>query len=102
MARLRLPFPPAWLFMRTRFDNRARVADLAVPLLVMHGDRDTLIPISQGRAVFEAAPEPKQFHVIRGAGHNDTYLAGGREYFGVLARFCRDCVGVPSGGRPDG
>ena len=58
-----------------------------MPLLILHGDKDDTIPLDGGRRLFEAAREPKQFHVIPGAGHNDTYIVGGEPYFAVLASF---------------
>jgi fermentation-respiration switch protein FrsA (DUF1100 family) len=58
-----------------------------VPLLVLHGERDEIVPLAQGRRVFEAAGGRKAFFAIPGAGHNDTYLAGGEPYWRELARF---------------
>ena len=58
-----------------------------MPLLVLHGDRDDVVPYEQGRRLFEAANEPKWFYTIRGARHNDTYFVGGQPYFDVWARF---------------
>ena len=40
-----------------------------------------------GRRLFDAAREPKTFYAIRGAHHNDTFVAGGRAYFDVWAQF---------------
>ncbi|HKC13881.1 MAG TPA: alpha/beta hydrolase [Vicinamibacteria bacterium] len=87
MARLLLPWLPLSPFLRTRYDNLAKVGRLKVPLLVVHGDRDEVVPFAQGRRVFEAAPEPKRFHRIVGAGHNDTYLRGGEAYWEALDEF---------------
>jgi len=92
MARHRLPFPPAWLFMRSRFDNLDLIRRVTVPVFVVHGDRDELVPFEQGREVFDAAPEPKQFYVIHGAGHNDTYVVGGADYFRAVRAFCESCL----------
>jgi hypothetical protein len=58
-----------------------------MPLLVLHGDRDTTVPFAQGRRLFEAAPEPKRFFPIPGAGHNDTYLIGGDPYWQAWTDF---------------
>jgi hypothetical protein len=58
-----------------------------VPLLVLHGERDSIVPIAQARRVFEAAPEPRRFFAIPGADHNDTYLAGGGPYWQVWREF---------------
>jgi fermentation-respiration switch protein FrsA (DUF1100 family) len=87
MARAVYPFLPLWPFVRTRYDNEAKVPRLAVPLLVLHGDRDEVVPFSQGRRLFEAAPEPKRFFAIPGAGHNDTYLVGGAAYWNAVRAF---------------
>ncbi|HEY6547397.1 MAG TPA: alpha/beta hydrolase, partial [Vicinamibacteria bacterium] len=81
MARAVYPFLPLWPFVRTRYDNLAKAPRLRLPLLVLHGDRDEIVPFNQGRRVFEAAPEPKRFFAIPGAGHNDTYLVGGEAYW---------------------
>jgi fermentation-respiration switch protein FrsA (DUF1100 family) len=69
------------------FDSLAKVASLRAPLLAFHGDRDELVSIELGRRLFERAPPPKEFHVIRGAGHNDTVDVGGADYFAAIARF---------------
>ncbi|HEY7514480.1 MAG TPA: alpha/beta hydrolase [Vicinamibacteria bacterium] len=86
MARVVLPFLPR-AFVRTQYDNLAKVGRLRVPLLVLHGDRDEVVPFSQGRRLFESAPEPKRFYSIPGAGHNDTYLVGGDAYWSTVAEF---------------
>jgi uncharacterized protein len=88
MARAAYPFlPPVGRLIRTRYDTVAKVPRLTLPLLVLHGDRDTIVPFAQGRRVFEAAGGPKRFHAIAGAGHNDTYLVGGEPYWRTLAEF---------------
>ena len=43
-----------------RFDNEAKIAAIACPVLVIHGERDRTISVAQGRAVFAAAREPKR------------------------------------------
>jgi len=87
LARRHYPFLPVWPLLRTKYDSLAKIEKVATPLLVLHGDRDDVVPFGAGRKLFEAANEPKEFYTIQGAGHNDTYLVGGREYFGVLRRF---------------
>jgi fermentation-respiration switch protein FrsA (DUF1100 family) len=87
MARAVYPFLPLWPFVRTRYDNVAKVARLRMPLLVLHGERDEVVPFAQGRRVFDKAPEPKRFFAIPGASHNDTYLVGGEPYWRALREF---------------
>ena len=54
-----------------RFDSLAKIAALRAPLLQLHGDRDRVVPFALGRALFAAAPDPKTFVPLPGAGHND-------------------------------
>ncbi len=76
MARVHYPFiPPA--LVPDAYPSLRLIRGLAAPLLVLHGERDDIVPPSQGRALFEAAPEPKQLHVFPRAGHNDMIGVGG-------------------------
>jgi uncharacterized protein len=61
MARVTLPFLPIAPFLKTRYDIRAKIQSVKAPILVLHGDRDEVVPFAQGKSVFDAAPEPKIF-----------------------------------------
>jgi pimeloyl-ACP methyl ester carboxylesterase len=74
-------------FTRGRFDSLAKIGDLRCPLLAFHGDRDEVVPYELGRVLFEAAPEPKAFETLAGAGHNDTVAVGGRPYLLRIGAF---------------
>ena len=63
------------------------IAGLRAPLLFLHGDRDEIIPLMYGEALFEGAPEPKTMHVFRGVAHNDVLARAGREWVDVIARW---------------
>jgi hypothetical protein len=80
-------FAPLAPFVRTKYDSLARVPRLRMPLLVVQGDRDEVVPPAQGRRLFDAAPEPKRYYSIPGAGHNDTYLVGGAAYWQAVEEF---------------
>lgn len=97
MAKTVMPLLPIGPFLRTRYDNLAKIPDLRAPLLILHGDRDGVVPYEQGRELFDAAPEPKSFYPIAGAGHNDSYLVGGEEYFGTIANFIERTLPTNSG-----
>jgi fermentation-respiration switch protein FrsA (DUF1100 family) len=73
--------------VRGRFESKRKIGSIRSPLLFFHGDRDELIAFELGRALFEAAPEPKDFETIAGAGHNDTVEVGGQAYFARIGRF---------------
>jgi pimeloyl-ACP methyl ester carboxylesterase len=74
MARLpyRLNLPVAMAVLRPRFDRAARAADLRVPLLVLHGERDAVCPMADARAIAGSAPDGT-LAVIPAGGHVDLY-----------------------------
>jgi fermentation-respiration switch protein FrsA (DUF1100 family) len=77
------PYLPVRTFLFDRYDNRSRIGNIRAPLLIVHGDRDELIPIEMGRELYRKAPEPKEFAAIAGGGHNDHYLFGSYEIIHV-------------------
>jgi fermentation-respiration switch protein FrsA (DUF1100 family) len=83
--------PVDWL-LGAEFNLVERLRRISVPVLVVHGDRDEIVPISLGKRVFEAAREPKSFYLVPGADHNDLYVVGGRPYFQRLKRFIDDVI----------
>ena len=87
MARVTVPWLPIGALITTRYDNLSKVGRLEIPILILHGDRDETVPFAQGRKVFEAAREPKVFHTIPGAGHNNIDAMGGPVYFEAIADF---------------
>ena len=54
-----------------RYNSAAYVGNVGCPLLILHGTDDRLVPASQGRRLYDAAQEPKQFVALDGAGHLD-------------------------------
>ena len=81
---------PVGVLVRSRFDSLSKIKRIRSPIMIMHGDRDEIIPLDMGRTLFEAAGEPKRFYTIEGAGHNDTYLVSRGTYFEVLRSFLQD------------
>ena len=70
-----------------RFPADEKIRRVRCPILFFHGDRDRIVPFELGRRLFAAAPEPKAFETIAGAGHNDTTLVGGAAYYRRIRRF---------------
>lgn len=80
---------PVHMLLGAEFRLIDRLPQLSLPKLIIHGDKDDIIPMELGRQVFDAAKPPKEWYVIPGADHNNTYQAGGRDYFRRLAEFIR-------------
>jgi len=87
MANAIYPFLPLGAFIRIRYENVKKIPQLKMPLLVVQGTRDEVIPVAQGKMVFDAAPGPKQYLAIEGAHHNDVYVVGGPRYARALSDF---------------
>ena len=89
-----LYFALGWL-LDARYDNLAKIGRIRVPLLIFQGDRDTIVPKSMARQLFDAANEPKNWHIIPGADHNDTYEVGGEDYWRAWSLFLRQITPQP-------
>ena len=87
MARAHYPLPYAERLLKHRLNAVGEISQVSAPILFFHGDKDRIVPIRLGRGLFEAAPNPKEFVVIPGAGHNDTFYVAGKEYFDKLEAF---------------
>lgn len=89
MAGRLYPFLPARLLARFDYATVDYVRQVEAPVLVIHSRDDEIIPFSEGQAVHEAAPEPKQFLPIRG-GHNSGFLESEETYLDGIERFLTD------------
>jgi len=76
------------------FDSRSKIGRLRAPLLFLHGDRDEVIDFDLGRKLFEAAPEPKFFWPVPGAGHNNVLQAAGPRFQQRLREFYQDVLAL--------
>jgi fermentation-respiration switch protein FrsA (DUF1100 family) len=72
-AQAHYPFLPATLLALDRFDSEKKIGSVHVPLLIVNGARDDVIPPSQGIKLYSLANEPKEFHSLADRGHNDAF-----------------------------
>lgn len=56
-----------------RFDNWKRIQSVEIPLLVIHGDVDKVVPFSHGKALYQRYRGEKEFVRLEGIGHNDLW-----------------------------
>jgi fermentation-respiration switch protein FrsA (DUF1100 family) len=57
------------------------------PVLMLHGDRDSVIPFALGRELFDQVTAPKDFVVIAGGDHNDAAAPDQAAYWAAIDRF---------------
>jgi len=70
------------------FPNLARIRTVTIPTLIIHGEYDSLIPLTEGEALFQnAAASKKELVIIPGAEHNDIMLVGTERYFEAVGKF---------------
>lgn len=63
------PIYPVRILLWDRFDSIGKIARVTAPLLLIHGEADNVVPVSQGMVLFAFANEPKKAYFIPGLGH---------------------------------
>lgn len=86
VARRHYPLPRA--VIPDAYPTIRRIGSVAAPVLVLHGDRDAIVPLSQAQRLFDAALEPRHLEVFGGVGHNDLVSEG--RYAEVIADWVSD------------
>lgn len=94
VGRVHYPFLPVRSLLRDRFSCVDRISSLACPLLVLAGEKDSIVPSTQSRRIFDAAREPKRFVLIPGADHNGLELFAGDRLVAEVVRFVEETTGA--------
>jgi len=81
-----LGIPVQWLLKEPML-NTQRIATVKMPVLIIHGSNDVLIPLEQGLALYSAAPDPKQLRVVGGASHTNIPMTLGASYATLIRTF---------------
>lgn len=69
VAAERYPYVPVHTLMRDQFLSREHIGRVRMPILIAHGDRDSIIPFSHAERLYALAPEPKRFARMPGSDH---------------------------------
>jgi fermentation-respiration switch protein FrsA (DUF1100 family) len=73
------PYLPVRWLMKDQFRSDERIARVTAPVLIVHGERDGVVPIRFGERLHELVKSPKQFVRLAGADHNDLDRFGATE-----------------------
>jgi len=77
------------------FRNRDKIAEFSKPTLIIHGEHDQLISVTEGQALYDACPsENKRLLIVKGATHNDIFLRGIGEYMGAIRELTKKLSAV--------
>ncbi|UMZ74277.1 alpha/beta hydrolase [Natranaerofaba carboxydovora] len=74
----------------TQLENEAKekVKQITLPTLVIHGERDVLVPLDQGEEIYELVnSEDKRLFTIPRAGHNDIFFVETDNYIKEIKKF---------------
>ena len=64
-------FVPVRLLMKDQFRSDLRASMVTAPVLVVHGENDTVVPVTLGKRLYALIKAPKRFVTVVAAGHND-------------------------------
>ena len=86
VGRIHYPFLPVRTLLKDRFPVAELVKQVRVPVTVVYGSADSIVPPAQSRAVAEAAPTLRDLVEVPGADHNDRVLLDGAVLIDVITR----------------
>ncbi len=70
--------------------NKAKIARTATPTLIIHGQYDQTLPVTEGQELYESsAATDKRILIIPGAGHNDIMMVDQGLYFDTIQEFVK-------------
>lgn len=73
IARRAYPWAPVGLLMKDQYRSRDHIAAINAPLLILHGQKDRVIPQGFGKRLFDAARDPKTFLSLGPVGHEALF-----------------------------
>ena len=62
MGKKHYPFFPVSLLLKDKFESYKKIKKVSVPVLVLHGKKDKIVPFAMGKKMYELANEPKFFY----------------------------------------
>ena len=67
------PYVPVSLLLKDKFDNKSKIKNIEVPILIMHGEKDQIVPFYMGKKIYQMANEPKYSHFTKYDNHMMEY-----------------------------
>ena len=89
VGRHHYPYLPVRLLLRDRYPLMRHLERVQVPVVVVYGTGDTVVPAEHSLTVARAAPGPTRTLVLEGVGHNDPALVGGEQVADAVGRAAR-------------
>ena len=61
------------LLLKDKYDNQKKIKNIKIPVLVMHGEADQIVPFRMGKKIYEIANEPKYSYFTKYDDHMMEY-----------------------------
>ncbi len=96
VGRRAYPYLPVSLLLKDRYENDRKITKVTSPVLIIHGERDSVVPFRLGRRLFDLAPAPKEWLPVPHADHNDLAYTGGKLYWETIQSFLEKVLSKPA------
>lgn len=87
MAKHLYPYFPVWPLLPKRFRNDEKASHITVPMLIIHGEEDPIVPVSMAQVLYDTVSSPKELVIIPGANHIDSLTQGGEKLQNTIKSF---------------
>ena len=58
-AKIYYPYLPVNIILKDRYDSIGKIKNITIPILIMHGKKDNIVPQKMGLELYEKANQPK-------------------------------------------
>ena len=91
-------FLPWQLLISQKFDSIAKIQQIRMPVLIVHGEEDRYVPAHLSSALYAAAPQPKKLLLVPNGTHNNSVFTGDADYRGALRELFGPLSSLPAQG----
>ncbi len=85
---------PLKLILTQKFDSINKISGIQVPILLIHGTEDEVVPTFMSQQLYDVAPTAKKLYLVPGAKHNDLPTIGGENYLKIISYFVESVSSV--------
>ena len=80
------PYIPINLLLKDKYENFKKIKNIDSPILIMHGEQDTIVPFKMGEKMYQLANDPKYSYFTK---HDDHMMVYDDQMIEILTRFIK-------------
>ena len=80
------PYIPVSLLLKDKYNNQKKIKNINIPVLVMHGEVDQIVPFWMGKKIYEIANQPKYSHFTK---YDDHMMEYDEKLLSILKKFIK-------------